>query len=139
MKKHALILTITCASFGLTLPPAHAQSGVRVKVPFDFVVADRTFPQGDYQISSLRDKVSVQNSQGKTVAVVLSNAVSGRTVGKTAQAVFECYERQCFLSELWSPTQLAGRQLLRSHWQTEVASKENAKHFALLARSDNHK
>jgi hypothetical protein len=133
MKRQMLTLAAIGALFGLTGVPALAQAGVRVMIPFNFVVADTAFPQGQYLISSTRDRVFIQNSQGKTIAAVLSNAVSGRSIGKTGQVVFQCYDQRCFLSEVWTPTQDAGRQLLKSRWEKEFAKKEAPKYLALVA------
>jgi hypothetical protein len=139
MKNQTLLLATLCLSLGLAAVPAHAQTGgVKVKVPFNFVVANRTLPEGEYLIASAKDKVFVQNSHGETVAMVLSNAVSGRAVGRTGQVVFQCYDQHCFLSELWSPTRDAGRQLLKCQWEKEVAKRETAKYFALIGAADNH-
>jgi hypothetical protein len=131
-KKNAVL-----ASFGLfvalAVAPAYGQVwGVKVKVPFKFVVANKTLPEGEYLLSSVHDEVFVQDSEGKRVAMVLTNAVGGRTVGKTGEVVFECYTDLCFLSQLWTPGQDTGRELLRSRVETEIAKREAGKYFALL-------
>jgi hypothetical protein len=132
MKQHTIVRAILCGLLGLAAVPCHAQTGgVKVNVPFRFQVSDQILPQGEYLISSTKDTVFVQNSRGQTVAMVLSNAVSGRAVGKTGEVVFQCYNQHCFLSELWSPAQYAGRQLLKSRREVELAKKETAQYFAL--------
>lgn len=133
MKKQTLLLAALCVSIGLAVVPAFAQAGgVKVTVPFNFVVDNRTLLQGEYLISSARDNVFVQNSQGQTVAMVLSNAVTGRSAGETGKVVFQCYKQRCFLSELWSPTQDGGRQLLKCPWEKGVGKREPATYFALI-------
>jgi hypothetical protein len=118
---------------GLAVAPAFSQVwGVKVKVPFKFVVASKTLPEGEYMLSSVHDEVFVEDSQGKRVAMVLTNAVGGRTVGKTGEVVFECYTDLCFLSEVWTPGQDTGRELLRSRVETEIAKRETGKYFVLL-------
>jgi len=118
---------------GLSVAPVHGQAwGVRVKVPFRFVVANKTLPDGEYMLSSVRDEVFVQDTQGKRVAMILTNAVGGRTVGKTGEVIFECYTDLCFLSQLWTPGQDTGRELLKSRLETEIAKRETGKYFALL-------
>ncbi len=118
---------------GFAVAPAYGQVwGVKVKVPFKFQVANKTLPEGDYLLSSVRDEVFVQDSQGKRVAMVSTNAVSGRTVGNTGEVVFECYTDLCFLSQVWTPGQDTGRELLRSRVETEIAKRETGKYFALL-------
>jgi len=134
MKRKMLTLTILCSWIGVVAVPASGQAGVRVRVPFDFVVADRTLPQGEYLFWWNTDKVVVENSQGNMVALVFSTAVSEGSVVKTGQAVFQCYERLCFLSQVWSPTRTSGRQLRKCHWEDVVARKEPPKYFALAGR-----
>jgi hypothetical protein len=129
-----LFFATLCVLLGLAAVSAHGQASVRVEVPFDFVVADRTLPGGEYLISSIREKVFIQNSGGETIAVVLSNAVGGRLIGRPGQVVFKCYRQHCFLSEVWMPTHYAGRLLLKSRWEKEVAKKDTRKYFALAAK-----
>ena len=143
MKRQMIVRAAFSALMGLAALPSHAQSGgVRVNVPFKFQVANRMLPEGEYLISSSKDNVFVQNAQGRTVAMVQSNAVTGRAAGATGKIVFQCYEKHCFLSELWSPTAYAGRQLPKSHREEELAKKEAAKkeapiYFALAGAPNN--
>jgi len=139
MKRDAIFHTVLCVLMGLTAVPSQAQTGgVRVNVPFNFEVANKTLPEGEYLMWSAKDNVFIQSSQGRTVAVVLSNAVSGRSVGKTGQVVFQCYGHHCFLSEFWSPTQYAGRQLPKSRREEELAKRQTAQYFAFAGAPHNH-
>ena len=110
---------------------AQAQS-ITVKVPFDFVISDKTFPAGQYSVSSLRDKLTVQDSTGKTIFIGMTNQVSGRHVSPTGQLGFHCYDTLCFLSEFWTPTRENGNQLLPSRYETELARHRKGTKFALL-------
>lgn len=133
MKRQTMVAVALLTVMGLTAGVAYGQERVKVKVPFEFGIADRSLPQGEYLISVVREKVVVQNSEGKTLAMVLTNPVSGRAVGATGLAIFQCYERRCFLSEVWNPTAVAGRQLMRSRWEKEIAKRKARTYFALLA------
>jgi hypothetical protein len=75
---------------------------VKVKVPFTFVLGDKTYPAGEYAFSAIRDNVIVQNSVGTRIAMRMANHVTGRSAGKTGQVVFDCYIDQCFLSQIWT-------------------------------------
>ena len=133
MKKQTVVLAVLGLLVALAVAPAYSQIwGVKAKVPFRFVVADKTLPEGEYLLSSARDEVFVQDSAGKRVAMVLTNAVSGRTVGKAGEVVFECYADRCFLSQVWTPGQNTGRELLRSRLEAEIAKRETGKYFVLL-------
>jgi hypothetical protein len=133
MNKKTTLLASLGLLVGLAVAPAYGQVwGVKVKVPFKFVVANKTLPEGDYLLSSVHDEVFVQDSQGKRVAMVSTNAVTGRSAGKTGEIVFECYTDLCFLSQVWTPGQQFGRELLKSHVEIEIAKRETGKYFALL-------
>ena len=112
-----------------------AQSRITVKVPFTFVILDKTFPAGQYSVSSDRDKLTVQDSNGKAIFIGMTNPVSGRRVATTGQIVFHCYESRCFLSEFWTPEREDGNQLLYSRYEREVAKHEERTEFALLGES----
>jgi hypothetical protein len=132
MKKQTLHLAslYLFATFAVAL--AQAQSRITVKVPFNFVISDRTFPAGQYSVSSSRDHLTVQDSTGKPVFMGLANPVSGRRIGETGQLVFHCYDDHCFLSEFWTPTRDNGSQLLPSRYEAELAKHRTRTEFALL-------
>ena len=132
MRKQTLQLASLCllATFAVTL--AQAQSRITVNVPFNFVISERTFPAGQYSVSSFRDRLTVQDSTGKPVFIGISNSVSGRRVGDTGQVVFHCYDDRCFLSEFWTPTREDGSQLLPSRYEAELARHRKGTEFALL-------
>jgi hypothetical protein len=118
------------AVFAVTL--VHGQTRIAVKVPFNFLISNRTFSAGQYLVSSFRNQLTVQDSTGKTVFLGIANSVSGRHVGKTGQIVFHCYDNRCFLSAFWTPTRDEGNQLLPSRYETELAKHRERTEFALL-------
>ena len=132
MKKQTLQLASICllAMFAASL--AQAQSRITVNVPFNFLISDRTFPAGQYSVSSSRNQLTVQDSAGKAIFIGIANPVSGRRVGKTGQVVFHCYDNRCFLSEFWTPTRDNGNQLLPSRYEAELAKNRKGTEFALL-------
>jgi len=135
MKKQMFQLVSLClfAVFAVTL--VHAQARITVKVPFNFLISDRTFSAGQYSISSFRNQLTMQDSTGKSVFMGIVNPVSGRHVGDTGQIVFHCYDNRCFLSEFWTPTRDEGNQLLPSRYETELAKHREGTEFALLQES----
>ena len=132
MKKQTLQLASLCLLAILAVTLAQAQSRITVNVPFNFVISERTFPAGQYSVSSFRDRLTVQDATGKPVFIGMTNAVSGRHAGETGQVVFHCYDDRCFLSELWMPTQENGSRLLPSRYETELARHGKGTEFALL-------
>ncbi len=131
MKKNMLQLASLCLiAFAATL--AQAQSKITAKVPFNFMVADKRLPAGQYSIAVSRNHLTVQDSTGKAVFMGIANSVSGRRVAETGQIVFHCYDDDCFLSEFWTPTRDNGSQLLPSRYEAELAKHRKGTEFALL-------
>lgn len=126
------LLVLSCCFLG-SVATTRAQVGaVKVQVPFEFHIAKQTLPAGEYLLWTVRDELFLRTSDGKTVAMVQSN----RTVhdgGKSGKVVFNCYERRCFLSQLWTPDPDQSRQIPRSKSEMELAKREDAQQFALLA------
>ena len=133
MKTYTLLLAALCGLAASVVVPAYGQAGeVTVRVPFSFMLENKAYPAGQYAFSSGKDNITLHDSDGTPVAMILANHVSGRHSGKTGQVVFECYVEECFLSQVWIPGQDDGRQLLRSRQETEVAAKQSGKYMALL-------
>jgi hypothetical protein len=129
MVKFALLLLLV----GPAIQSALAQAGgMNVNVPFDFVLAGRTFVAGQYIVIPAQDKVRIQNSKGQTVAIVTTDALSGPVPQRNGRVVFNCYVEQCFLSEVWVTGHNSGRGLLRSKREIELAQRQTAQQFALL-------
>jgi hypothetical protein len=111
---------------------AYAQTGgIRVSVPFNFYVASKVFPTGEYTVSLIRDFVVLWDYRGNRVAMALSNSIR-RTGGDTGQVVFDCYTGRCYLSQLRTPDPDRSREVLRGKDEIELASHEAAKPFVLM-------
>ena len=132
MKKQTLLFAALCLVIGSAVLQAYGQTGgVKVEIPFNFILGDETYPAGEYVFSSAKDHVIVQNSEGTRIATMLLAVPQG----KNGRVIFECYTDQCFLSQTWVPGQDDGRQLLRSRMETRVAAKQAGKYMALLGTS----
>jgi hypothetical protein len=140
MNKQTLQLALLCLLAASTVTRAHAQSKIAVKVPFDFSISDKTFPAGEYSVSSSRDRdhLIVQDSAGKPVFIGIANPITGRRVGSTGMVVFHCYDARCFLSEFWTPFRENGSQLLPSRREAALAKRKKGTDFALLDPTKQH-
>ncbi len=138
MKKQVLQVAVLCIWIAFAATHAMAQSKITVKVPFDFSISDETFPAGQYSIGSAHDRLTVQDSAGKTVFIGTANQVSGRRAGRTGIVVFHCYDSRCFLSELWTPAREGGSQLLQSRSEAAMARHREPTEFALLEQPQPH-
>lgn len=112
----------------------HAQTGgVYVRVPFEFEIASKTLPPGEYVVSSEHEQVWVRVYHGNTVAVVQSNRIV-KDGGRTGKVLFNCYEKLCFLSQLRLPDADGSREILISKSEKLAAMRSEAQQFALLAK-----
>jgi hypothetical protein len=135
MKKQTLPFAVLCLLIGSAVIPAYGQTGgVKVKIPFNFILGEKTYLAGEYAFSAAKDNIIVQNSEGTRIAMRMANHVTGRSAGKNGQVIFECYIDQCFLSQIWTPGQDDGRQLLRSRMETRAAAKQVGQYMALLGK-----
>jgi hypothetical protein len=133
MKKQTLMFASLCLVLGLAVIPVVAQAGgVQVKVPFNFVVSGKTLPAGEYTMIAASHQVKLQDARGRMISLVLANDVAGRSAGANGEIIFHCYGEHCFLSEVWSPAQDYGRQLLTSRTEAELAKEEKGRYFAVL-------
>jgi hypothetical protein len=76
--------------------------------------------------------VKIEDSNGRPIVTALANEISERFVSATGQVIFHCYSDHCFFSELRSPTQGNGRQLLTWRSEAELAKKEQRTYFVVL-------
>lgn len=107
-------------------------NGVKVRVPFEFEVAGETLlPPGEYVAWLEHDEFFLRGAGGKTVAMVSKNRIIPDG-GKFGTLVFNCYEKRCFLSQLWLPDAEQAAILLPSKSEKEAARKVNRQQFALL-------
>lgn len=107
MKKQIMSALV---GFALTLvmaASAFAQTGrrVRVHVPFDFVVAGKQMPAGDYSVRRIskdsENTLLIQSADGRRTAVVLTN--STRRDASRAELSFRQFGESYFLAAVSIP------------------------------------
>ena len=119
-----------------TVVPANGQLSsplVTADVPFDFIVADQTFPSGKYTVRAASDNgkvLKITSLDGKSSIVRLSNSVTDSSTKQNARMVFHRYGQEYFLAEVWSGDN-SGRQLIKSKKELQLEQER-----ALIASSD---
>jgi hypothetical protein len=88
------------------LMPVKAQSDlpVLVTVPFDFIVGDRTLPAGDYSLrrhTTAQGVLMITNRDEGTSLMFRADLAERSSQGR-AKLVFDRYEDQYFLRQVWS-------------------------------------
>lgn len=133
-----LLKTLTAISFliAVAIVPAQSQTlayRLKANIPFDFVVADKTLPAGEYFIIRTRqfsgdDMLTISNADGHRLAVLLTSSVQSLTPKKEGVMLFHRYGDQHFLSQVWPAGATIGRNFSRSRSERELERK--AEHIA---------
>ena len=128
------MLIVAFLAVGLTVVPAYAQraGGVQAQIPFSFAVSGKTFPPGTYTMIAASQLLKIEDVNGRNVAFLLTNKVSGRYVGQNGEIIFHCYGDRCFLAEVWSPAEECGRQLPTPRLEADLQKRQSQTYFAVL-------
>jgi len=118
-------------------------SALNVKVPFEFVVGNQTFPAGTYEFQSLLNSVPgkdtidilvVRSTEGRLYQAIVTDVV-GSEEPNNARLVFTRIGDRIFLSEVWEPGKQVGCRLQDRKNHTQTAESENGK-VTLIAPTD---
>ena len=111
IRKASVFAVLLLGMFGSS---ARAQGIVTAKVPFPFVVGSKTFPAGQYDISSMADAgtiVAIRGMNNSAGGFALTNPVErGNPAGDQPALVFTRYESGYRLSQIWE-SGTEGREL----------------------------
>ena len=114
----------------------HAQSTyVTASVPFDFVVADQTYPAGDYAVKSISNTgvpILIRNSD-KAEGLALSVACSSVKPSTTTKLVFHRMGGQYFLYQVWQEGQTTGREFPLSKTEIQLARNSSKPEVVIVA------
>jgi hypothetical protein len=125
MKRQAISI-ITTLSLIVTLAVVSVQGQDDGKlvadVPFSFIVGKVTLPAGEYLIKTTREgHLLVQSTDGQASATALTMRAQASAALDQGKLIFQRYENQYFLSQVWTPGHNVGRALLKSHAELEMA------------------
>lgn len=118
MKKQIMRTFLGFALMTVLAASAYAQSGRRmtVHVPFDFVVAGKQMPAGDYSVRRVskdsENALVIQSADGRRAATVFTNA-SQREASR-AELRFRQHGESYFLAEVSIPGTAGVREVPRS-------------------------
>jgi hypothetical protein len=102
-----------------------AQRAIKVHIPFEFNVGDKTFPAGDYSVTEpLQDFLALRNARGQTIASTFTHPVESSTAPEKPTLRFYFSGSQHTLAEVWQPEDGAiGRQLPATKSRVAVAKQ----------------
>jgi hypothetical protein len=132
--KNNLILASVLAVAATAL---HAQNEpLKANIPFDFVVASRTLPAGEYRVDEIGHPgfVILKNADGKGNAIALATPLQSSGIQSQGKLVFHRYGDMYFLSQIWRPGTNSGSEFRETRREHELASTASTqKSTALVA------
>jgi hypothetical protein len=127
LKGFTMLVAILTFAMVSAVASANGQTiTAKARVPFEFVVGDKTLPAGDYMISNATTfAMKISKVDSKDVALRLSDPVDGKA-GKP-RLVFHKYGQRYFLAQVWGYDE-TGRALAIS--REERAIRKSQSHIA---------
>ena len=130
IKGMTMLVLIMAIELVTAVASANGQSRHQVaKIPFEFVVGDKSLPAGQYDVTSMTSNDSVlriTNSEQKQTALRQTQTISHFKPADKGKLVFRRYADRYFLAEVWSAGDISGRQLAKSKqeraFERELAS-----------------
>ena len=105
---------------------AHAQSGdvLKVTITFNFSVGTKTFLAGEYSLKPLLPHaMALRNQAGQVLTSIGTHSVESREAERSSKLVFNGYNGQYFLTQIWEARDDIGRELAKSRAEAEIATK----------------
>jgi hypothetical protein len=111
-----VMVTLALAAASAAVANGQSKPHLVANVPFEFVVGDKTFGAGEYQVGTigqLGESIAIRNAAGDN-AIRLSSARERRDSDTAAKLVFHRYGSTYFLSQVWMAGEMSGRELSRT-------------------------
>lgn len=101
---------------------------MKVNVPFQFSVGERSLPAGEYVISSLQPErtIRISSAHGKDSAILAVLPLYKARVSEKTTLTFNHYRGAYFLAEVETAGQSVARTLPRGKLEMEIAKKDSA-------------
>jgi len=113
-----MLMLIGAVALMAALVSAHAQSSgsVVADIPFEFTVGGKSLSAGEYSVRTITpsgNTLLISGRNSHDAAIRLTNSIQAREVTGKATLVFHRYGQRYFLSEVWTPGERTGRQLMK--------------------------
>jgi hypothetical protein len=136
MTKQMLLKVAAVMILGMLALPAFAQNAaITLNIPFSFQMGNKSYPAGAYGFTTIREDVLVLTKDGRVnQGMSLANHIASQQWNdRRAEVRFQCYEQECFVSQVWIPGIDGGLELRPSKVEQELAARTTGKYMALLA------
>jgi len=101
---------------------AQSTKVIKVNIPFEFSVGDKTFSAGRYSLTEpIQHFVELRDDRGRTVASFFTSGIDSSTVPTTSKLRFDSSNGTPALVEIWAQQDSLGQRLILSRAQLNVA------------------
>ena len=134
-KKISTLLIAVSLLLALSIAPAHAYSKERVKadIPFEFTVAGKSFPAGEYIVEQFASRIlMIRSTDGRYVTMFLISPVQpGASVTK-AKLVFHRDGEQHSLFRVFTGASGLGFETPRTDSEEKLAKNSSAYEYVTV-------
>ena len=128
MAKAGVLCAVVLATACVSVQAQSLQYRIRVNIPFDFSIANKKLPAGNYSIgraiqNSDNTVLSILDGSGHTKEARLSIPVLAAEAKNQATLVFHRYGDEYFLYQVWDAGETTGRQFPKSSAEREIQSR----------------
>jgi len=139
MKKQAFrILAVFSVLLTMSAAMVHAQSKrSTINIPFSFTVGHKTLPAGEYTVQPNRGNSDnvwlVESTTGHDSVVFTTGSAWTRETQENTKLVFNNYDGQYFLSQVWSEGDNTGRELRMPRVERQLAKSRIHREKVIVA------
>jgi len=128
MAKAGVLCAVVLATACVSVQAQSLQYRIRVNIPFDFSIANKKLPAGNYSVgraiqNSDNTVLSILDGRGHTREARLSIPVFAAEAKNQATLVFHRYGDEYFLYQVWTAGETTGRQFLKSSAERALQSQ----------------
>ncbi|HYU97571.1 MAG TPA: hypothetical protein VE977_01970 [Pyrinomonadaceae bacterium] len=140
MKKQAFrILAVFSLLLTMSAAIVHAQTKrSTINIPFSFTVGHKTLPAGEYTVEPNRGNSDnvwlVESTTGHDNVVFTTGSAWTRETQENTKLVFNNYDGQYFLSQIWSAGDNTGRELRMPRLERQLAKSRIQRERVIVTR-----
>ena len=134
MKKQ--LLTLLGLGLLFATASAYAQTtALKANIPFNFSVAGKSLPTGEYTIQSVgtSNRVLVLRGSDNSSKMVMANYCESARPSDKTKLIFHRYGDRYFLSQIWTAGNSSGAEFPQSSHEAEVAMDFPRQDVVLIA------
>ena len=134
-----IIRNISVALLAAASVFAQGTHKLTVQIPFGFQVGKSILPAGAYTVDTAAPSVlRLRSGDSKSAVMILTNAVENSNATRQGSGqgrlVFNKYGDNYFLSQVWDPGNISGRELRKTKPELEAAAAQDRGIASIMAR-----